>query len=144
MRLVDGTAVGKVIEKKGGKFVVDFNGIRIEVKPEKIVKVQTKPEPSTEIVEQHREPTVSMPKAPLRTNEIDVRGLTVEEAVEKIDEFIDQLVLSDFSVGYIIHGKGTGRLATGIWNYLRNDKRVKSYRFGRPDEGGVGVTVVEV
>ncbi len=144
VRLVDGTAVGKVIEKKGGKFVVDFNGIRIEVKPEKIVKVQTKPEPATEIVEQHREPQVTMPKVPLRTNEIDVRGLTVEEAVEKIDEFIDQLVLSDFSVGYIIHGKGTGRLATGIWNYLRNDKRVKSYRFGRPNEGGVGVTVVEV
>ncbi|ODN31206.1 DNA mismatch repair protein MutS [Fervidobacterium thailandense] len=144
VRLVDGTAVGKVVEKKGEKFVVDFNGIRIEVKPEKIVKVQTKPESTVEVPEQGRDSRTSMPRIPLKTNEIDVRGLTVEEAVEKIDEFIDQLVLSDFSVGYIIHGKGTGRLATGIWNYLRNDKRVKSYRFGRPDEGGVGVTVVEV
>gem|GEM_PF-6242402 len=44
----------------------------------------------------------------------------------------------------MIHGKGTGRLAVGIWEVLRRDGRVKKYRFGTPSEGGTGVTVVEV
>ena len=70
--------------------------------------------------------------------------MTVEEAESVILDFIDKLVLSDFDKGYIIHGKGTGRLAAGVWDILRRDPRVKSYRFGTAGEGGTGVTVVEV
>ncbi len=76
--------------------------------------------------------------------EVDVRGLTVDEAEPVIEDFVDRLILSDFKIGYIIHGKGTGRLAVGIWEILRRDGRVKKYRFGTPNEGGTGVTVVEV
>ncbi|MGC8903180.1 MAG: endonuclease MutS2 [Fervidobacterium sp.] len=147
VRLIDGTTVGKVIESKPKGFVVDFNGLKIEVKPEKLEKVlvtnNTKEGKDIEnVITSHISKRTYAPV--ISKNEIDVRGLTVEEAIEKIDEFIDQLLLSDFTVGYIIHGKGTGKLATGIWKYLRSDKRVKNYRFGRPDEGGVGVTVVEI
>ncbi|HOJ94075.1 MAG TPA: Smr/MutS family protein [Fervidobacterium nodosum] len=153
VRLIDGTAIGKVIEMKSRNFVVDFNGLKIEVKPEKLVKV-TSGSDSKDLkkhIDEEKEKIVNVSRIPtkvytsnLTKNEVDVRGLTVEEALEIIDEFIDQLLLSDFSIGYIIHGKGTGKLATGIWNYLRHDKRVKNYRFGRPDEGGVGATVIEV
>lgn len=149
VKLINGTAVGKVIESKQKGFVVDFNGLKIEVKSEKLIKIKNTNLQSTKDVFETKEPENKVPKqkffAPILTkNEIDVRGLTVEEALEKIDFFIDQLLMSDFSLGYIIHGKGTGKLATGIWNYLRKDKRIKNYRFGRPDEGGVGVTVVDV
>lgn len=138
VKLVDGNAIGKVIEKRGeSKFLVDFNGLKIEVKKNKLVKV----EPPKEEVE---EVPQLVAYKPLERNEIDIRGKTVEEALEIVDKFIDDLVLSDFSTGYIIHGKGTGSLASNIWNFLRNDKRVKLYRFGRQSEGGVGVTVVEV
>ncbi|MGQ9855522.1 MAG: endonuclease MutS2 [Fervidobacterium sp.] len=145
VRLFDGTALGKVVEFKGNKAVVDFNGLKIEIKPEKLVKVGTKE--SAELNQKTNQPVTTKHRVfgpSLTSNEIDVRGMTVEEAVEKIDEFIDQLLMSDFTMGYIIHGKGTGKLATGIWNHLRHDKRIKNYRFGRPDEGGVGVTVVEI
>jgi len=153
VRLIEGTAVGKVIEFKGSKVVVDFNGIRLEVKPEKLKRLSeaTSVKESKglkEVVEKNGEQEKKIPQntisSSLTSNEIDVRGLTVEEAVEKVDEFIDQLIVSDFSIGYIIHGKGTGKLATGIWSHLRHDRRIKNYRFGRPDEGGVGVTVIEV
>ncbi len=144
VRLIDGTAVGRVLERKGQRFLVDFNGIKLEVNPEKLVRV--KESESTKVMQQEKgtknESVVYKPS--LESNEIDIRGTTVEEAIERIDEFIDQLLMSDFSTGYIIHGKGTGKLATGIWNYLRHDKRIKNYRFGRPDEGGVGVTVIDV
>ncbi|MGC9772623.1 endonuclease MutS2 [Fervidobacterium islandicum] len=145
--LVDGTAIGKVVDIKGSKVIVDFNGIKLEVKPEKLKKI-TLPNVLNSESTKHQ---TQVPKIPakvyssgLTKNEIDVRGMTVEEAVEKIDEFIDQLLMSDFTIGYIIHGKGTGKLATGIWNHLRHDRRIKNYRFGRPDEGGVGVTVIEL
>jgi DNA mismatch repair protein MutS2 len=150
VKLIDGTAVGKVVDVKGSKVIVDFNGIKLEVKPEKLKKVAAQTvvtsassQSKTEITNEKRIPT-KVYSSPLTKNEIDVRGMTVEEAVEKIDEFIDQLLMSDFTTGYIIHGKGTGKLATGIWSYLRHDKRIKNYRFGRPDEGGVGVTVIEI
>lgn len=147
VRLIDGTVVGKVIEKKGKRLTVDFNGIRIEVKPERLVKVRvasstvsfTQPDE----VRREESHTFNL-SAHHGSNELDVRGMTVEEAIERVDLFIDQLISSDQPYGYIIHGKGTGRLATGIWNHLRKDRRVKNYRFGRPDEGGVGVTVVEL
>ena len=80
----------------------------------------------------------------MKDNELDIRGDTVEEAVEKLDLFFDKLMYSNMSKAYIIHGKGTGRLSTGVWDFLRKDKRIKSYRFGNQNEGGVGVTVVEV
>jgi DNA mismatch repair protein MutS2 len=114
------------------------------VNPEKLVKVRTTESVNAAESEKTGKSDAVVYKPSLESNEIDIRGTNVEEAIERIDEFIDQLLMSDFSTGYIIHGKGTGKLATGIWNYLRHDKRIKNYRFGRPDEGGVGVTVIDV
>ncbi|MCX7812991.1 MAG: endonuclease MutS2 [Pseudothermotoga sp.] len=136
VRLRNGDAVGKVVEKRGDRYIVDFNGLRLEARAKNLVKVE-------QMKEQERE-IAHVPKFALERPEIDVRGLTVEEAEPLIERFIDDLLMSDFKQGYIIHGKGTGRLAVGIWEILRRDSRVKRYRFGTPNEGGTGVTVVEV
>ncbi|OQY10588.1 MAG: hypothetical protein B6I29_01085 [Marinitoga sp. 4572_148] len=61
-----------------------------------------------------------------------------------MDKFISDLLAANLNGGYIIHGKGTGKLALGIWNYLRKNKRIKSFRLGNDKEGGTGVTFVEV
>ena len=136
VRLKGGTAVGVVVREKDGKVLVDFGTMKIEVPKSSLVpaeppKVERKTAEPTEI-------------KVLEKPEIDIRGMTVEEAESVILDFIDKLVLSDFERGYIIHGKGTGRLAAGVWEILRRDPRVKNYRFGTAGEGGTGVTVVEV
>ncbi|AEX84687.1 MutS2 family protein [Marinitoga piezophila KA3] len=77
-------------------------------------------------------------------NEIDIRGYTVEDAIPEIEKFISDLIASNMKGGYIIHGKGTGKLAMGIWAYLRKNRRIKSFRLGNDNEGGTGVTYVEV
>ncbi|SHH37989.1 endonuclease MutS2 [Thermosipho atlanticus] len=137
VKLKDGTAIGKIIEQRSeNKFLVDFNGLKVEIKKNKLV-------PTTPPTEDIFQPTI-IPSKILDKNEIDLRGKTVEEALELLDKFIDDLILSDFKYGYIIHGKGTGSLASNVWNYLRKDDRVKNYRFGRPSEGGIGVTYIEV
>lgn len=76
--------------------------------------------------------------------ELDLRGKNVEEAMIEVDRFLDESFLSNLGQVYIIHGKGTGVLRTGISDYLRRHKHVKSYRLGNYGEGGTGVTVVEL
>jgi DNA mismatch repair protein MutS2 len=76
--------------------------------------------------------------------ELDLRGSNVEEAIMETDRFLDEAFLASFGQVYIIHGKGTGVLRTGITDYLRRHKHVKSFRLGNYGEGGNGVTVVEM
>lgn len=76
--------------------------------------------------------------------ELDLRGANVEEAIVEIDRFLDESYLANFGQVYIIHGKGTGVLRSGVQEYLRKHKHVKSYRMGNYNEGGAGVTVAEL
>lgn len=77
-------------------------------------------------------------------NELDLRGANLEEALIEVDRFIDEAFLGNLGQIYIIHGKGTGILRSGIQEYLRKHKHVKSYRLGNYGEGGAGVTIAEL
>ena len=74
--------------------------------------------------------------------ELDIRGMLVDDAILVVDRYIDNAVLSGLTEINIIHGKGTGALRAGIQDYLRTNKRVKSFRLGNYGEGDAGVTVV--
>ncbi|MFC0329406.1 endonuclease MutS2 [Paenibacillus sepulcri] len=76
--------------------------------------------------------------------ELDLRGANLEEAIVEVDRFLDESFLAGLGQVYIIHGKGTGVLRTGISEFLRRHKHVKTYRLGNYGEGGVGVTVAEM
>lgn len=76
--------------------------------------------------------------------DINVIGLTVDEAVSRIDKYLDDALLSNLNQITIIHGKGTGALRKGIHDYLKRQKHVASYRNGEFGEGDLGVTVVEL
>ena len=76
--------------------------------------------------------------------EINLLGMTVDEALMESDLFIDGAVMTGQTVVYLIHGKGTGALRSAIHTHLRGNKSVKSYRLGRYGEGEDGVTVVEL
>lgn len=76
--------------------------------------------------------------------ELDLRGERYEDAILRTEKYIDDALLANYGRVSIIHGVGTGALRQGIQSYLKNNKRVKSFRFGEAGEGGLGVTVVEL
>lgn len=76
--------------------------------------------------------------------EIHLRGMTVEEALESVEKFLDRAVVAGFSQVYIVHGKGTGALRRTLTNYLKNHPEVESLRLGNWNEGGAGVTIAKL
>lgn len=87
--------------------------------------------------------TVNHKKTAVR-NEIDLRGKMVEEAIYELETYLDRAMMNSYSEVYIIHGKGTGALRTGILEYLKKCRYVKEYRMGGHYEGGLGCTVVSL
>ncbi|MCX7781248.1 MAG: endonuclease MutS2 [Negativicutes bacterium] len=76
--------------------------------------------------------------------EVDVRGMTVEEAEDVLGKFLDDAVLAGLNEVSIIHGKGTGALRKGLRAYLASHPHVKSISVGEFNQGGDGVTVVRL
>lgn len=76
--------------------------------------------------------------------EIQLLGMTVDEATQALDRYLDDCVLSNISDIRIVHGKGTGALRAGVDQFLKKDRRVRSYRLGTFGEGEDGVTIAEL
>lgn len=76
--------------------------------------------------------------------DLDLRGLSIEEALLEADQFIDNAVMSGLETITLIHGKGTGALRTAIQQHLRSHPSIKSYRLGTYGEGENGVTIAEL
>ena len=74
--------------------------------------------------------------------EVDVRGMSLSEAIEEVDRYIDSCILNSQNTVQIIHGKGSGILRSGIQEHLRKHPSVAEYRLGKYGEGEDGVTVV--
>lgn len=87
--------------------------------------------------------SVGRSQAPVST-EVDVRGLTAEEALMEVDRALDAALLSGVGQLTIIHGKGTGVLRSAVQQHLKSHPSVKSYRLGTFGEGESGVTIVEM
>ncbi|PAE24120.1 MULTISPECIES: endonuclease MutS2 [Bacillaceae] len=75
--------------------------------------------------------------------ELDLRGERYENALLRVEKYLDDALLAGYPRVSIIHGKGTGALRQGVQEYLRNHRSVKKIRFGEAGEGGTGVTIVE-
>ncbi|MEA4882501.1 MAG: endonuclease MutS2 [Clostridia bacterium] len=76
------------------------------------------------------------------SSELDLRGMRVDEALDAVDKYLDDAVLSGIPRARVIHGKGTGALREAVRSQLAGDRRAVSIRSGEAGEGGDGVTVV--
>jgi DNA mismatch repair protein MutS2 len=132
---------GHIVELSGNsEAVVQLGIMKMKVPLADLEPVRktapSKPQAQATIVKRSRDENI-------RT-ELDLRGTTLDEAIMEVDRFLDEAFLSNLGQVYVIHGKGTGALRTGIQEFLRRHKHVKSYRLGQFGEGGAGVTVAEL
>ena len=74
--------------------------------------------------------------------ECNLIGLIVDEALEKLDKYLDDALLANVPFVRIIHGVGTGALRNAVWDKLKRCRFVKSYQHGTAQEGSTGATIV--
>jgi len=100
--------------------------------------------------DEEREPKITRSQALSREDveegpsQLNVVGLTVEDALPKVDKFIDQALLHGLEKVQIIHGVGSGRLRNAIGKFLQEHRGVKHFALGEGMKGGRGITVVEL
>ncbi|HRN54551.1 MAG TPA: Smr/MutS family protein, partial [Gemmatimonadaceae bacterium] len=134
-----GGKTGKLIERRGADAVVVVGALKLTVPFSALRRVSQrhlKAEAASVTI-------VDVPEVMAKT-EIDLRGMRVHEVDDAIVQAIDAAHRADLHALRIIHGKGTGALRERVTQLLKGDKRVKAQRMGAWNEGGAGVTVVEL
>lgn len=130
------TQVGQILEIRTKSAVVSWSHGTIQVPLAKLRKAKR-----AEV----RESSVSETHVAVESHqEIDIRGMRVDEVQEAIERFLDSAFLGGLHRVDIIHGKGTGALRKRVTELLKSHPQVRSFRMGEWNEGGTGVTVVEL
>ncbi len=106
------------------------------VEKSKLTRSRRKPQKSEQKI------VVKTPASPDVTQEIDLRGMTFDEARDALDMFLDDILRAGLETARIIHGKGTGALRKKISGHLDHHRNVSSHRLGEWNEGSFGVTIV--
>ena len=125
---------GTVLSSSGSRVEVQVGVIRVKVDCDELEQVV----PRSEVV---RLPESRRAEVSTR---VDLRGMTVDEALFELDHRLDEASLANLEKLEIIHGKGTGALRTAVTRYLKKHPMVAEHRLGEIYEGGLGVTVVRL
>lgn len=86
---------------------------------------------------------IKMSKSSSVSAEINLIGLTVDEAVSRLDKYLDDAYIAHLSTVRIVHGKGTGALRNAVHSHLKGLKYIKGYHLGEFGEGDSGVTIAD-
>lgn len=136
VRIRDGHENGEVQEIQGKHAFVLSGNARLRIALTDLHKEQKKSK-------QYNVPSSTI-MAPEASNEIDLRGFMADEAVTHVQTFLDNAYAAGLHRVDIIHGKGTGALRKKIGEFVKSYPHVKAFRLGEWNEGGTGVTVVEL
>lgn len=132
-----GGRVARLMELRGDEAVIAVGEVKMTVPLRTLSRVEA---------EQGRVQVAwrgDLPEVEARS-EVDVRGHRVDEAESALLQALDSAIRADLRSLRIIHGKGTGALRERVTEMLRKDTRVKGFRLGAWNEGGTGVTVVDL
>jgi DNA mismatch repair protein MutS2 len=127
----------------GGEAEVEVLGKRVRARVSDL-RVATKPGGAAPPAGRVNVNVQLQPRGENSSSEINLLGCTVEEALARMDRFLDNLLLADFRSVRVIHGYGTGQLRRAIIQYLRAHPLVSNYQEAPPEQGGGGVTLVEL
>lgn len=140
VRLRNGIEAGEIISVSPDRksAIVVFGNVKMKASMNDLVPAGKKVQPQRIHVPDLEEKSKSIQR------ELDLRGMTGEEALPLVDKFIDDATLVGLHRVDIIHGKGTGALRKRVTEFLTKHPRVKSFHLAEWNEGGTGATVVEL
>ena len=148
VRIKGQTSVGEVMEVNGKNATVAFGSIKTTVKLDRLERTNAQPKQadvsakSTYISSQTQD---SMYEKKLNfKQDIDVRGMRGDEALQAVTYFIDDAILVGMSRVRILHGTGTGILRTLIRQYLQTVPGISHFADEHIQFGGAGITVVDL
>ncbi|MEA3309709.1 MAG: endonuclease MutS2 [Chloroflexota bacterium] len=131
---------GKITSISGDEVEVQAGAIRTRVALDAVVLMEHEPEP-----EQPVQITTSVSSRSSSPGvELDLRGLRALEARQRLEDYLDDVALTEFPWVRIIHGKGTGVLRREVRNLLAQHSAVTSYQYAPTREGGDGVTIAKL
>ena len=135
-----GTLTNKV---KDGKWEAQIGLIKMTLKEDEFILVKVQEE-----AQKPKKKQVNVVKKSQKSTgpraRLDLRGKRYEEAMQELDEFIDQALLNNMAQVDIIHGIGTGVIREGVTKYLRRNKHVKSFGYAPQNAGGSGCTIANL
>lgn len=144
VRLDGGSTVGTILELSGKNALVAFGNLKTSVKTDRLTLTDAKPKTETKSsVSMH---TIDSDyERQLRfKQEIDVRGMRTDEAIQAVTYFIDDAIRFNISRVRILHGTGTGALRQAIRELLSTTPGIESYHDEDVRFGGAGITVVNL
>jgi DNA mismatch repair protein MutS2 len=131
---------GVVIHIQDGQAEIDVRGkrLRAPVKDLNVVAGPAPPGASTVKV------NVDLQPRERSLSDLNVIGCTVDEALTRAEKFLDETTVTDQRTVRFIHGYGTGQLRRALQDFLKDHPLVASFHLAPQDQGGGGVTVVEL
>lgn len=139
------STVGQIISIEGKHAIVAFGMLKTKVELKKLKKSQAQPKQKSEKSFISRSTSDEMRMRQLNfKQEIDVRGMRADEAIQAVTYFIDDATQFSVRQVRILHGTGTGILKVRIREYLNAIPNVKNYRDEHVQFGGAGITIVEL
>lgn len=129
---------GTLVEKREKDWVVQMGMLKMEVAEKDLTLVDEKPKK-----EKNHRAGLKASKAKSVNTSLDLRGERYEEAMIRLNNFIDSALLAGHGQVTIIHGHGTGALRQGVQKALKNHPRVESFEFAPYNMGGNGATIAK-
>ena len=135
-----GGKAGRLLELRGPDALVMVGALKLTVPMKTLTRISSKAlrDRETAVVYVGDVPEVAA------KHEVDVRGMRIGEVEDAVLQAIDSALRADLAELRIIHGKGTGALRDKVGQMVKDDPRVKGSRLGAWNEGGAGVTVVQL
>ncbi|MDR2804244.1 MAG: endonuclease MutS2 [Dysgonamonadaceae bacterium] len=147
VRIKGQQTAGEVLEVKGKNVIVAFGTLKTSTKLDQLEKTDRKPlkwkTPPSQIILANSADALSEKKLRFK-QEIDLRGLRADEALQAITYYIDDAIQCNAGRIRILHGTGTGALRQIIRDYLKNVPGVRQFQDEHVQLGGTGITVVEL
>ena len=128
---------------KNGNLLVQMGNIKTKIKKNKLAPFDPAFEKKSPIYTPSKFDSFNLHKINI-SNRLDLRGVRVEEALDELEIYLDKASLANLTPVTIIHGHGTGALKAAVRDYLSTSPYVAKYRPGENDEGGDGVSVVDI